>query len=496
MLNLKYIRYSRKSSEAKERQVASIQDQNSECENYALKEKLMVVKRLQESKSAFKPNIREIFNEMIYLIKAGKANAILTWKPDRLCRNPEEGGKILQMLQDGILKEIRTATGEIYTSDSDHLVLQIHFGMANQYSRNLSQNVKRGLKYKCERGEYPRRAFIGYRSFGEKGTRNIKPHLFEARLVKKAFEMAATGKHSLVGISKYLYRQGLVSSSGKRFSKAQMHRILTRPNYYGYFYHAGEFFKGNYEPIISKELFDVAQNGLKLRSKPKYTRNTDITYNGLIKCPECGCAVTTTTKIKYYKGTNRVVKYTYLHCTRRKGECSQPPINLDDFEKQIIQKIKDISIDKKVWSLGIRLLKEKNKEERIRDKKRLEKLHKELEIVRLKFNNLIDMRANEELSKKEFFIQKELYLREQARIDGLIKDLRDSSDNWLELAEAFLNTAFYARKIMQSNNMEKKRNLIMCVGENLFLEDKKLDFRFKKPFDILLKPQYRTSGRG
>jgi DNA invertase Pin-like site-specific DNA recombinase len=159
MNNLTYIRYSRKSSEKKERQALSIHDQNKECDDLSFREGLKVKYRLEEAKTAFKPNKREQFSLMVELVKSGKANAILTWKPDRICRNPLEGGIVLQLLQDGILKEIRTPLGDIYTPDSDHLILQIHFGMANQYSRNLSQNVRRGLTRKVQdRKEYPRRA--------------------------------------------------------------------------------------------------------------------------------------------------------------------------------------------------------------------------------------------------------------------------------------------------------------------------------------------------
>src|SRR3990170_2803546 len=189
MNNLCYIRYSRKSSEAKERQALSINDQNLECDQVEVREALNVSYKLDESHSAFKPNNRPEFDKMIALIESHQADAILTWKPDRLCRNPKEGGHLLQLLQDNILKEIRCATGEVYTPESDHLILQIHFGMANQYSRNLSQNVKRGLNHKCERGEYPRPAPIGYEGFGEIGQRKMRPHPFEFSLIVKCFEL-------------------------------------------------------------------------------------------------------------------------------------------------------------------------------------------------------------------------------------------------------------------------------------------------------------------
>lgn len=493
--NLRYIRYSRKSSEAKERQVASINDQNLECEQYALKNSLSISYRLQESKSAYKPEKRDVFNEMVELIESGQADAILTWKPDRLSRNPKEGGMILQLLQDGILKEIRTPTGEIYNPDSDHLILQIHFGMANQYSRLLSQNVLRGLKHKVERGEYPGDAFFGYKMIGDKGRKNLKPDPFEAPLIKKIFELESTGQYSLTNIGNFLYEKGLVARNGQKLCKEQVRRMLTNSSYYGYFKHKGELYKGNYEPLISKSLFDKAQEKLADRSKPQVNIWDKMSYNGLVKCPSCGSAITTSFKTKFYKETNRTANYVYLHCTRRKGHCEQSPIRLNEFESKVLGKISKISIDKEVWELGIKLLKAKNKDQLERSNEQLDRLNIEYKVMQGKLNKLIDMRANNELTKEEFMIQKTLALNEQARVEGLIRDVKTSEHNWLELAEEFLDNAFYARSVIESGEILEKRNLLMDIGENFYLQDKNPLFTFKKPYDILLKPEYRHSGR-
>ncbi len=493
---LRYIRYSRKSSEAKEKQVASINDQNLECEEYALKESLPIVYRLQESKSAYKPNKRVVFNEMLELIKSNKADAILTWKPDRLSRNPKEGGEILQLLQDGVLKEIRTPTGEIYNPDSDHLILQIHFGMANQYSRVLSQNVLRGLKHKVERGEYPGYSFFGYKMVGEKGKKNLIPDGFEAPLIKKIFEMEATGQYSLTNIANFLYSQGLTARNGEKLCKEQIHRMLTNPSYYGYFKYKGQLYKGNYDPLITKTLFDTAQEKLKDRSKPQVNIWNKMSYNGLLKCPSCNSAITTTFKTKYYKETNRTVRYVYLHCTKRKGNCDQSPVRLENFEGRLLYKISKISIDKDVWELGVKLLKAKNKDQSNRNNEQIEHLNKEERMIQTKISRLIEMRANNELTRDEFMIQKNISLSEQARIEGLIRDVKNSEENWLELAEEFLDNAFYARSVMESDKILEKRKLLMDIGENFYLDNKNPVFSFKMPYDVLLKPEYRHSGRG
>lgn len=103
------------------------------------------------------------------------------------------------------------------------------------------------------------------------------------------------------------------------------------------------------------------------------------------------------------------------------------------------------------------------------------------------------MRANEELTREEFIDQKNLLISEQARMKSLINDNESSSANWLELAEKFLDMSFQARDIISGNDLESKRKLIITVGENLLLKDRKLVFTFRKPFDVLLKPAYRQS---
>lgn len=494
-LNLTYIQYARKSSEAKERQALSIQDQNSECDRYILLNQLNVAFRLEESKSAYKPNNRPEFNKMIELIESKQVNAILTWKPDRLCRNPREGGIILQLLQDGALQEIRTATGEIYTQNSDHLILQIHFGMANQYSRNLSQNVRRGLNHKCERGEYPRAAIYGYECFGERGRRNIRPHPIEAPIIQEMFTLATDNLNSLSYICDLLYDKGIRTKHGKRISKSHLHSILTNETYYGYFKRNGELFAGNYQAVVTKKLFDQVQAVLHDRTKPKHTDHTH-PLQGLLKCGECGCSICLTIKTKVLKSSGQSQKYYYLRCSRKRGNCNQKPIGLDEFDDMIKTQLIKIAIDQEVWELGIKLLKAKHQDQSNKNLDQLKKLHEQIQQQREKLSKLIDMRANNELDKSEFANAKEKVIIEQARINALITDNEDTIKNWAKNVEDYLNTAYEIRETMDSSDWERKTKLVRKVGENFFLKDKKIEVTFKKPYDVLLKTAYRTNGLG
>src|SRR6266478_2215992 len=195
---MKHVIYSRKSSEDDDRQALSIVAQLSELNAIAQKNNLAIVDTLTESKSAKEPG-REVFNEMLRRIEGGEANAILTWKLDRLARNFDDGGKIIGMLQRGVIKEIRTFE-KTYLPSDNVLMIAVELGMATQYVRDLSLNIRRGIREKVRRGIYSGKAPLGY--YNEPRLRTIEPHQKNFKKVKRILELFATGEYTLTAIQK------------------------------------------------------------------------------------------------------------------------------------------------------------------------------------------------------------------------------------------------------------------------------------------------------
>ncbi|HEY0432476.1 MAG TPA: recombinase family protein, partial [Chitinophagaceae bacterium] len=169
---MKYFIYCRKSSEDDDRQMLSIDGQLSELNVLAQTAGLSIVHIFTENKSAKGPG-REVFNEMIRRIEKGEADAILSWKLDRLARNFDDGGKIIGLLQRGVIREIRTFE-KSYLPTDNVLMIAVELGMANQYVRDLSLNIRRGIREKLRRGVFSGKAPLGY--YNEPRLRTIEPH--------------------------------------------------------------------------------------------------------------------------------------------------------------------------------------------------------------------------------------------------------------------------------------------------------------------------------
>ena len=155
-----YFLYARKSSDDKDKQVRSIEDQLAVMREMAKQEGLHIVGEFTESRTAKVPG-RPVFNDMMKRIELGEANGILCWKLDRLARNPIDAASVQWLLQESVITNIRTDGASYYPKDNV-MMMGFEFSMATQYSRDLAKNTMRGLHAKAKRGEYPTIAPVGY----------------------------------------------------------------------------------------------------------------------------------------------------------------------------------------------------------------------------------------------------------------------------------------------------------------------------------------------
>lgn len=112
-----------------------------------------------------------------------------------------------------------------------------------------------------------------------------------------------------------LYEKGLIGKKNKPLSVSNIQYILKNPVFYGVIRYTGETYEGSHPPIITKRIFDKVQKVLKQRHRATRKKKYHYPFRGFIKCGECGAMITAEIKKK---------RYTYYHCTKRKGRYSQP----------------------------------------------------------------------------------------------------------------------------------------------------------------------------
>src|SRR5258707_1150313 len=138
---MRYFLYTRKSTDEEDRQVRSLDDQAADLAEVIAKRQLRVVDKLEESRSA-KTKGRPIFNEMLRRIEAGEADGIIAWHPDRLSRNAFDGGHIIDLIDQGKIRNLKFCTFWFEPTAQGKLMLNLAFGQSKYYSDSLSVNMR------------------------------------------------------------------------------------------------------------------------------------------------------------------------------------------------------------------------------------------------------------------------------------------------------------------------------------------------------------------
>lgn len=333
----KYCLYARKSSESDERQAMSIDSQIKEMTNLALKEGIDIVEIKQESHSAKQSSTRPLFLDMLSELREAKYNGILTWAPDRLSRNAGDLGSLVDLMDMGKLQHIRTYGQTFTNSPSEKFLLMILCSQAKLENDNRGVNVKRGIRAKCEMGWRPCPAPLGYynRSYG--GIKDIIPDPEIAPTIIEIFERVAYRRQSGRDIREWLECIDFKTKTGKNMSLSMIYRTLRNPFYYGVFRYpenSDNWYNGSHKPLITKELFDIVQDKLRVPRKLKWG-SKGFAFSGTIKCAGCQGNITGEEKFKKLI-SGEYKRHVYYHCNRAKDyTCKEPFITEIDLYKEL-----------------------------------------------------------------------------------------------------------------------------------------------------------------
>ena len=455
---IRYFLYARKSTDDEERQILSIDAQLTELRDFALKEKLFVVEEFIESKTAKTPG-RPVFNSMMQRIQNGEADGLLAWHPDRLARNSVDGGLIIYLLDTDHLKALKFPTFWFENTPQGKFMLSIAFGQSKYYVDNLRENILRGIRQKLRRGEFPGKPPIGY--LNEPKLRTIVIDEARSPLVKRMFEAYATGRYSVPELRELVTAWGLRTGNGCGISRSKMWYVLANHFYIGFMRIKGELYEGSHPPLISKELFDKVQALLLERSKSRYKQKAPFAFPGLLRCAECGCAIT----------AERQKGHHYYHCTKKSGPCFQRGYVREELLAEQLRNIVQQLALPETWVAPVREQFDTwAKESKESNQAVRQTLEAELLQVNLKMERLLDAHLEGIVTHEEYLPRKEQLLYEKNRLQEQLGKLSLQGNLWLEPMRQFIETCIDAGSVAQKANAADIAMFLKTAGSNLLLE--------------------------
>ena len=303
-----YARYS-----SHNQQDQSIDGQLRDCYAFAEREGYHVVTEYIDRALSAKTDERPDFQRMIADAPKGQFKIVIVWKLDRFARNRYDSAIYKAKLKKHGIKVV-SATENI-TDNPEGIILEgMLESMAEYYSANLSQNVKRGQRESRVKGQHVGGiAPVGFKV--DKNTKKLVIDEEKAPMIRYVFEQYAAGipkKEILEGLN----AKGYKNHYGRSFtSLSSFQTALRNKKYIGIYMYNGEESPGACPAIIDEKTFYAVQDKLTAKAHSPASRKARLVYllQGKAYCGLCG------TRLVGDAGTSKQGNvYHYYACGNRK----------------------------------------------------------------------------------------------------------------------------------------------------------------------------------
>ena len=323
--------YARFSSHAQNEQ--SIEGQLAECYNFAQRNDLRITHEYIDRALTGTTDKRPEFLQMVEDSKRKGFQYVLVYQLDRFARNRYDSATYKAKLKKNGVRVL--SAKENITDDASGILIEgVLESMAEYYSAELSQKVKRGIAMSAAKCKY----FGGVIPLGYKVNSEKSFVLDEelAPIVKTVYEMFVAGSN-YAELIRYLNGRGVKTTKGGEFNKNSFQRILSNRRYLGKYIYQGNEIDGGMPRIIDDDLFEQAQQKLALYAAAPARGKAKVEYilSEKLICGKCGNKMTGVSAMSKNK-----TLHNYYKCVGvTKRTCDKRTVRKQFIEDEIITAI-------------------------------------------------------------------------------------------------------------------------------------------------------------
>jgi site-specific DNA recombinase len=471
---MKAVLYARVSSREQEREGYSIPAQRKLLKAYAATAGLTIGQEFIDVESAKNPGRKEFSKMLRVLRENGDIRVVLVEKTDRLYRNRTDSLAFEELIEKSNLELHLVKENRVISKDcrsQDKFMHDIHVALSKHYIENLREEVKKGMREKAEQGIYPGRAPLGYRN--NPATRNIEVLPEKAAVVRRVFDLYATGQYSLITL-----RKTVRDETGISIARAYLETVLKNPFYVGDFVWRDVRYKGTHPPIVDLSTFQGVQDVFAGRNKPKY-RKHDFPFRGLLTCAHDGCTVTT----ERHKG-----KYDYYRCSGGRGKCVLPYMPEAKVASMLREPLKGIQVPESIAQDIVSSITSDEVSSQHARRMEAESAKQRLAQLRSRIDRLYEDKLDGKITQEFWAAKTSQYREQELALETALKQLRQptNTDRALTVQRVF-ELANRAYSLYITRNVAEQSQLLKMVLLNCATDGVSLWPNYRKPFDIIAR---------
>jgi site-specific DNA recombinase len=448
-------------------QGSSLIEQQSAIERYAAKHELHITEWFEELETAAKRG-RPVFNRMLKLLGRQRATGVIIHKIDRSARNLKDWADLAELTDRGV--EIHFAHESLdMQSRGGRLAADIQAVVAADYVRNLRDEVKKGIYGRYKQGLYPHPAPIGYLDQG--GGKPKIPDPVRGPLVRRAFDLYATGNFNLETLRRELTALGLRTRGGGQLSRSSLAHLLSNEFYTGIIAidRTKETYVGVHEPLIAPALFAAVACVLRGR-KVHVGLKHDHPFRKLIRCASC---------LRFIIGEQHK-GWLYYRC--QTTSCPTTSLRQEGIEEQMRVGAASITLPPEAMEMLVGEFERLGKQQNHSRVELAGAAQLALGQIDEKLARLTDIYLEGTIDRDHYLKQKSRLIGDRAKMAETLRERQSERRPYEEKVEKFLELQRRLQKAKKAISQAELINTVQTASLNLLMDRKNLLIDWKMSF--------------